>query len=359
MGFRSGVSGFPSHLLRFTVADEKTWKIGLEYRAGMKRRAFIGFLGAAAAWPANTWAQQRGLPLIGVLHSATFGDDQRHAVQAGLGELGYVEGRDYAMLIRAAENKSDQLPSLVADLISAKVSVILAIGGPVPARTAKAATSEIPIVFAYGGDPVRDGLVASLNRPGGNATGVTFIATTVSAKRLELLRELVPGIRNVAMLVNPKSTLAELEVRDVEVATRILGQQLQVVNASNADEIDAAFAAIAQMNADAVMIGTDPSFGFIYRNQLVSLAARNRIPTMFPTGLDIAAGGLISYGANLLTSWQQSGVYVGRILKGEKPADLPVIQPTRFELVINLKTAKALGIQVSPELLARADEVIE
>jgi putative tryptophan/tyrosine transport system substrate-binding protein len=325
----------------------------------MKRRAFIGFLGAAAAWPANAWAQQRGLPLIGVLHGATFGDDQRHAVQAGLGELGYVEGRDYAMLIRAAENRLDLLPSLAADLINAKVSVILAIGGPVPARTVKAATSEIPIVFAYGGDPVRDGLVASLNRPGGNATGVTFIATVVSAKRLELLRELVPGIRNVAMLVNPKGTLAELEIRDVEAATRILGLELKVVNASSASEIDAAFATIVQLNAQALMIGTDPGFGFLYRDQIVSLAARNKIPAIYPTNLDSMAGGLISYGANLLDSWRQSAMYVGRILKGEKPADLPVLQPTKLEMVINLKTAKESGIQVSPQLLARADEVIE
>jgi putative ABC transport system substrate-binding protein len=326
----------------------------------MRRREFIALIGGAAgAWPVAAWAQQRGLPSIGVLHGATFDDDQHHAVQAGLGELGYVEGRDYAMLIRAAENKLDRLPSLAADLIGAKVSVILAIGGPVPARTAKAATSEIPIVFAYGGDPVRDGLVVSLNRPGGNATGVTFIATTVSAKRLELLRELVPGIRNVAMLVNPKSTLAELEIRDVETATRVLGQQLQVVNASSAVELDAAFATIAQMNADAVLIGTDPGFGFIYRDQIVSLAARYKIPAIYPTRLEPIAGGLISYGANLLDSWHQSGVYVGRILKGEKPADLPVMQPTKLEMVINLKAAKALGIQVSAELLARADEVIE
>ena len=326
----------------------------------MKRREFVGLLGVAfAAWPAQVWAQQKGLPLIGVLHGTTFGDDQHRAIQAGLGEMGYVEGRDFAMLVRAAENKLDRLPSLVADLINAKVSVILAIGGPVPARTAKAATSEIPIVFAYGGDPVQDGVVASLNRPGGNATGITFIATTVSAKRLELLRELVPDIRNVAILVNPQSPLAEFEVRDVEAATRVLGLQLQVVNASNAAEIDAAFATIARMNAHAILIGTDPGYGFIYSDQIISLAARNKIPAMYPTSLQPAAGGLISYGADLLAAWQQSGVYVGRILKGEKPAALPVMQPTKLEMVINLKTAKTLGIQVSPELLARADDVIE
>jgi putative ABC transport system substrate-binding protein len=326
----------------------------------MKRREFIGLLGVAAAtWPGKARTQQRALPLVGILHGTTFGDDQRHAVQSGLAELGLVEGRDYAMLIRTAENQLDRLPSLTADLINAKVSVILAIGGPVPARTVKATTSEIPIVFAYGGDPVRDGLVASLNRPGGNATGVTFIATVVSAKRLELLRELVPSIRNVAMLVNPKGTLAELEVRDVEAATRVLGLELKVVNASSATEIDTAFATIVQLKEQALLIGTDPGFGFLYRGQIVSLAARNKIPTMYPTNLDSIAGGLISYGANLLDSWRQSATYVGRILKGEKPADLPVLQPTKLEMVINLKAAKALGIQVSPELLARADEVIE
>ena len=326
----------------------------------MKRRAFIKLLGgAAAALPAQAFGQQGSLPLIGVLHGATFDDDQLRAVQAGLRELGYVEGRNVAMLVRAADNKFDQLPSLAADLINARVSVILAIGGPVPARTAKAATSEIPIVFAYGGDPVRDNLVASFNRPGANVTGVTFIATTLAAKRLEILRELVPQIRSVAMLVNPKGTLAELEIRDVEAATLVLGQRLQVVNASNAAEVDAAFAAIAQMKADAVLIGTDPGFGFIYRGQIVSLAARGRIPTIYPTRPDVTAGGLISYGANIFDVWHQSGVYVGRILKGEKPADLPVMQPTRFEMVINLKTAKAMDISIPPALLARADDVIE
>jgi ABC-type uncharacterized transport system substrate-binding protein len=233
------------------------------------------------------------------------------------------------------------------------------IGGPVPARAAKAATSEIPIVFVYGGDPVRDGLVASLNRPGGNVTGVTFIGTTIVSKRLELLRELVPEIRNVAMLVNPKATLAEREIKDVEAATLVLGQQLQVVNAGSAAEVDATFVAISQMNVQALLIGTDPSFGFLYRDQIVALASRYRIPAIYGTRTYPAVGGLISYGANTSDTWRQSGVYVARTLKGEKAADLPVMQPTRFELVINLKTAKAMNLAVSPTLLARADEVIE
>jgi ABC-type uncharacterized transport system substrate-binding protein len=326
----------------------------------MKRRTFIKLLGGAAtAWSAQVFAQQGGNPLIGVLHGVTFDDDQLRAVQTGLRELGFVEGRNFAMLVRAAENKFDRLPSLAAEMINAKVAVILAIGSPVPARTAKAATSEIPIVFAYGGDPVRDNLVASLNRPGGNVTGVTFIATTLAAKRLELLHELVPQIRNVAMLVNPKGTLAELEIRDVEAAALVLGQHIQIINASNAAEIEAAFAAIAQMNVDAMLIGTDPGFGFLYRKQIASLAARNKIPAMYPASPDVNGGGLISYGANLYDAWRQSGVYVGRILKGEKPADLPVIQPTRFELVINLNDAKAMNLSVPPALLGRADEVVE
>jgi putative tryptophan/tyrosine transport system substrate-binding protein len=327
----------------------------------MRRREFIRLVGAAAAAavPAAAWPQERAPRLVGVLHGTTFGDDQRHALQDGIAELGLAEGRDYALLVRAAENKLDQLPSLAADLIAAKVSVIVALGGPAPARIAKAATSEIPIVFAYGSDPVRDGLVASLNRPGGNATGITFIATAASAKRLELLRELVPGMRKVAMLVNPKSALAELEIRDVEAAAQLLGQQLQVVNASSAAELDAAFAAIAQMNADALLTATDPGFGLSYRAQITSLEARYKIPAISPNRLVPIGGGLISYGASLLDAWRQSGVYVGRILKGEKPADLPVMQPTKLEMVINLKTAKALGIQVPAELVARADEVIE
>jgi putative tryptophan/tyrosine transport system substrate-binding protein len=327
----------------------------------MRRRELIKLLGMAAtfAWPSTARSQQGGIRLIGVLHSTTFGDDQLHALQTGLRELGYVQDRDYALLVRAAENKVDQLPSFAADLIGAKVSVIMALGGPAPARTAKAATSEIPIVFAYGGDPVRDGLVTSLSRPGGNATGITFISTTVSAKRLEILRQLVPGMRKVAMLVNPKSALAELEIKDIEAAARLFGLQLQVVNASSSAELDAAFATIAQISSEGLLLGTDPGFGLSYRDQIISLGARYKIPAISPNRLVPIAGGLISYGASLLDAWRQSGAYVGRIFKGEKPADLPVMQPTKLEMVINLKTAKAIGIQVPAELIARADEIVE
>lgn len=327
----------------------------------MRRRELIKLLGMAATveWPSTARSQQGGIRLIGVLHSTIFGDDQLHALQTGLRELGYVQDRDYALLVRAAENKVDQLPSFAADLIGAKVSVIMALGGPAPARIAKAATLEIPIVFAYGGDPVRDGLVTSLSRPGGNATGITFISTTVSAKRLEILRQLVPGMRKVAMLVNPKSALAELEIKDIEAAARLFGLQLQVVNASSSAELDAAFATIAQMNSEGLLLGTDPGFGLSYRDQIISLGARYKIPAISPNRLVPIAGGLISYGASLLDAWRQSGAYVGRIFKGEKPADLPVMQPTKLEMVINLKTAKAIGIQVPAELIARADEIVE
>lgn len=328
----------------------------------MRRRAVIGLLGAIAAGaarPAWTQAQQAGRRLIGVLHGTTFGDDQRLALQNGLSELGFVEGQDYSFLIRVAENKPDQLSMLAANLIGAKVAVIVAIGGPVPARTAKAATSEIPIVFAYGGDPVRDGLVSSLNRPGGNISGVTFIATAVAAKRLEVLKELVPDVRKVAMLVNPKGTLAELEIRDVYAATRALGQELHVFNASNPAELDVAFEAISRTGAQAMLMGTDPAFGLSFGGQITSLAARYRIPAIYPTRQQPDVGGLMSYGASILDAWRQAGVYVGRILKGDKPADLPVMQPTRLELVINLKAARELGLPISAELIARADEVIE
>lgn len=327
----------------------------------MRRREFIKMVGiaVAVAWPSTVRSRQGGLRLIGVLHSTTFGDEQLHALRTGLRELGYVQDRDYALIIRAAENKADQLSSFAADLIDAKVSVILALGGPAPARIAKAATTEIPIVFAYGGDPVRDGLVTSLSRPRGNATGITFISTAVSAKRLELLRQLIPGMRKVAMLVNPKSTLAELEIASIEAAAPLMGLQLQIVNASSSAELDAAFAIIAQTNAEGLLIGTDPAFGLSYRDQIISLGTRYKIPAISPNKLVPIAGGLISYGASLLDAWRQSGAYVGRIFKGEKPADLPVMQPTKFEMVINLKTAKAIGIVVPAELIARADEVIE
>jgi putative ABC transport system substrate-binding protein len=248
---------------------------------------------------------------------------------------------------------------LAADLVGNRVALILAYGSPVPARSAKAATATIPIVFAYGGDPVADGLVASFNRPGGNVTGATFIGTTLSGKKLELLRQLVPQMTDVALLVNRKGTLAENQIRDAELATQTLGQRLHVVDASNEAEIEAAFEEIVRINIDALIVSTDPTLGLLFHGQIIALAARYKIPTMYTSRQEVDDGGLISYSANFLDALHQAAVYAGRILDDEKPADLPIIQPTKFELAINLKTAKALGLSVPPSLLALADEVIE
>jgi len=247
---------------------------------------------------------------------------------------------------------------LAADLVDSKVSVILAIGSPVPARAAKAATSTIPIVFSYGGNPVSDNLVKSLNRPGGNVTGATFIGTSLAAKKLELLREIVPEVTYFGLLVNPFGTLAEIQIKDVREAIQKLGLRLHVANVRSGGEIEAAFTTMSKLKVDALLVGTDPMFP-LYRDQIVSLAARYRIATVYNPGEYIKVGGLMSYGASISNAWSQAGAYVARILKGDKPADLPVMQPTKFELVINQKTAKALGLTVPPSLLARADEVIE
>jgi putative ABC transport system substrate-binding protein len=263
-----------------------------------------------------------------------------------------------AIVYRSANGKFDRLAELATDLVDRQVSVILAIGGPIPARAAKATTSTIPIVFAYGGDPVSDKLVTSLNRPSGNATGITFIGTTLTTKKLELLREIAPGATDIGLLVNPTGTLAEMQIKAVKEAIQRLGQRLHVANVSSGDEIDAALATLSQSKTGALLVGTDPLFGS-EAHQLTALAARYKIPAIYNLREYCEAGGLMSYGANRLDTWRQAGVYVGRILKGEKPANLPVLQPTKFELVINLKTAKALGLTVPPTLLARADEVIE
>jgi len=252
----------------------------------------------------------------------------------------------------------DRLPALANDLVDRQVSVILAIGGPLPARTAKAITTTIPIVFAYGGDPVSDDLVASFNPPGGNVTGITFVGNALAAKRLELLLEIVPRMTDVGLLVNLKGTLAEIPVKDVGEATHRLGLRLHVRNVSSEREFDAAFAAFREMKVAALVVGTDPVFG-TNRDQLVGLAASYKIPVIYGLRDYPAAGGLMSYGGSRADTWERAGGYVARILRGEKPAELPVMQPTKFELVINLKTAKALGITVPPTLLARADEVIE
>ena len=324
----------------------------------MKRREFITLLGGATAtWSLVARAQQPTMPVIGLLTATNTNDDQLRELQKGLSEGGYVEGRNLAIIYRSADSQYDRLPALAADLVARQVSVILTLGLP-PARAAMAATKTIPIVFAYGGDPVSDNLVASLNRPGGNVTGVTMLAATLAAKLLELLREIAPQMTDVALLVNLNNAQAEIQIKDAGAAAHILGQRLHVVNASSEGEFDAAFAAIRQLKAGALLVGADSGFT-LHRDQLAALAARYKIPAMYPNRDYAVAGGLMSYGASMTDNWRQAGVYAGRILKGSKPADLPIVQPTKFELVINLKTAKALGINVPPTLLTRADEVIE
>ena len=324
----------------------------------MRRREFITLLGsAAAAWPVVARAQQPMLT-IGLLTPSNLPEWAASGIRKGLDETGYAEGRNLTVLHRSAEGQFDRLPALAGELVSRQVSVILATGSPVPARTAKAATTNIPIVFAYGGDPVGDGLVASFNRPGGNVTGATFIGTALTAKRLELLRDIAPRIVDVALLVNPKSTIAESQIKDANAAAPLLGLRIHIINGSSDSEIDEAFATMARLKVDALLVSTDPAFGFIQK-QLSDLAFRYRIPAMYNSRGFVEAGGLISYGANLADTWRQASVYVGRSLKGEKPSDLPIIQPTKFETIISIKAAKALGLEIPPKLLFTADEVIE
>jgi putative tryptophan/tyrosine transport system substrate-binding protein len=323
----------------------------------MKRREFITLIGVSAAWPIVARAQQR--PTLGLLSSNEMADWAIKPFRAGLEEGGYVEGRNLTVIYRSAGGQFDRLPALAAELVKNQVSIIFATGSPVPARTAKAATSTIPIVFAYGGDPVSDGLVASFNRPGGNVTGATFIGTALTSKRMELLREILPHVSDVGLLVNPKGTLADVQIKEATVAARALGLSLHVVNAISESEFDEAFATMGRLKVGAYLASTDPLFGFNGRGLHITKALPYGIPAICNGRVDAVAGGLVSYGADLPDTWRQAGVYVGRILKGEKPSDLPVVQPTKFELVINLKTAKQLGIEIPPTLLNRADEVIE
>jgi putative ABC transport system substrate-binding protein len=323
----------------------------------MKRREFIALVGLSAAWPAVLRAQQQ--PTLGLLSSSEMADWAIKSFRDGLAEGGYVEGRNLTVVYRSAENHFDRLPALAAELAKSQVSIIFATGSPVPARSAKAATQTIPIVFAYGGDPVSDGLVASLNRPGGNVTGATFIGTALTAKRMGLLREILPQVSDVALLVNPKGTLAEFQINEAKAAAQATELTLHVVNAASEDEFDEAFAAMSRLKVGAFLASTDPLFGFNGKKLYLTKGLDHGIPAICVGRPDVVGGGLFSYGANLPDAWRQAGLYVGRILKGEKPSELPVVQPTRFELVINLKTAKQLGIDISPALLARADEVIE
>lgn len=326
----------------------------------MKRRALMTLLGGAAAtWSLAARAQNARMPIVGLLSSTDLPDAQMGAFRGGLDEAGYIEGRNMTILLYSADGNFDRLPALAADLVNRQVAVIVALNSPVPARVAKAATRTIPIVFAYGGDPIIDNLVSNFSRPEANVTGTTFIGATLSAKRLELLNEIVPRLTDVALLVNPKATLAESQIRDTQAAVQKTGQRLHVLNASSADEVESVFAGIGSSSTKALLVGTDPTLGAVFRDQIIALAARYKIPTMHGSRAAVKAGGLIGYGADSALSWRQAGVYVGRILKGEKPGDLPIIQPTKFELAVNLKTAQALGLTIPEAFLLRADEVIE
>jgi putative ABC transport system substrate-binding protein len=327
----------------------------------MRRREFIWlFGGAAVLWPLAVYAQQRPLPVIGFLNVASPGPlrQQIAAFREGLKESGYVEGQNVAVEYRWAEGQYERLPELAADLVRQQVSVIF-VGGGAPAELAvKAATTTIPIVFSTGGDPVRSGLVASLNQPSGNITGVYHFATGLEAKRLGLLHEMLPKATPIAVLINPNYADAENQLRDVQEAAARLGVQLVVVRANAESDFNAAFSTVVQQRSGALLVCASPFFNN-RREQLVVLAARHALPTIYEWRDFAAAGGLMSYGTSLADAYRQVGVYVGLILKGAKPADLPIVQATRFEFVINLSTAKALGIEVPPTLLARADEVIE
>jgi putative ABC transport system substrate-binding protein len=325
----------------------------------MRRREFITLLGGAAvAWPAAARAQQPAMPVIGFLDPTspdTFADRLR-GFRQGLKETGYVEGDNVAILYRYGENQSDRLPELAAELVRRQVTLIATLAGG--AFAAKAATATIPIVFLLADDPVKVGLVASLARPGGNLTGVNFLSGELTAKRLALLREIAPAAKRVAVLVNPASPNAGTTLKDVEPAARAIGLEIQALKASTSEEINGAFAALVRQRADALFVEIDPFFTS-RRLQLTHLATRNAVPATYPTRQFVEAGGLMSYGSNLTDAWRQVGVHAGRILKGAKPADLPVMQATKFELVINAEIARMLGLIVPPTLLSTADEVIE
>jgi putative ABC transport system substrate-binding protein len=327
----------------------------------MRRRAFITLLGGAAAWPLAARAQQAAMPVIGFLQSG-FPETHAHRVAAfrrGLNETGYFEGRNVAVEYRWAEGRYDQFPELAAELVRRQVSVIVTSGSPVATNAAKAATSVIPIIFAIGSDPVKLGFVSNLARPDSNMTGVNFFVTELAAKRLSLLRELLPAAARVAVLVNPTNPMtAESTVKDVQTAADGIGLQVHVVNASTIREIDAAFASLVRERADALFVAGDGFFNS-RRVQLAMLAVRHSIPATFATREYAEAGGLMSYGTSWADTDRQVGIYAGRILKGAKPADLPVVQSSKFEFVINLQAARMVGLEVPPTLLARADEVIE
>jgi putative ABC transport system substrate-binding protein len=321
----------------------------------MKRRDFITLLGGVAAWPLAARAQQ--MPVVGFVRSTSLAASTQFiaAFREGLKEAGFVEGQNVAIEYRHADDQMDRLPALTADLLRRPVAVI--VGNSPSARAAKAATTTVPIVFASGGDPVRDGLVASLNRPGGNVTGVVFFSGVLGAKRLELLRQLVPHATTIGMLANP-GTETEAERSDVEAAAKAIGQQLIILDVASVRDIETAFATFVQRRVGAVLVGAG-AFLFSNRERVLAPTVRHALPAGYSQREFVTDGGLMSYGSSQSDTYRQAGVYVGRILKGEKPADLPVMQSTKFEFVINLTTAKTLGLEIPPTLLAIADEVIE
>jgi putative tryptophan/tyrosine transport system substrate-binding protein len=326
----------------------------------MRRRDFIAGLGGAAAWPVAVYAQRPAMPVIGVLGSASAAaySERLTLIRQALAEAGFTEGRTVLMEYRWAEGQLDHLATLAVDLVGRKVDVIIATGGLQAPRAAMAATTTIPIVFSTDGDPVKQGLVSSLNRPGGNATGITVFTVSLTAKRLDTFRELVPKAKVFGLLVNPTAAQAAEQIQDAEETARLLGFEIRVLNARTDAEFEPALSALSGVPDSALLVSADPLF-IARRETLVAVVNRRAIPAIYGRRDFAAAGGLVSYGANVAESYRLMGNYAGRILKGDKPADLPVAEPTAFELVINLKTAKALGLTVPPSLLARADEVIE
>jgi ABC-type uncharacterized transport system substrate-binding protein len=324
----------------------------------MRRRDFILLLGGAAAWPLVARAQQPAMPVIGFMasYASSANPENLVALRQGLSEMGYIEGQNVAIEYRFADGQYDRLPLLAAELVRRQVNVIFAAGGS--GLYAKAATTTIPIVAMIGGDPVKSGHVASLNQPEGNLTGIALFAYSLGPKRLEVLRELVPNAKLIAAIVNPTNLDAQSDKQDVEAAARTIGQRILVLNASSESDFEPAFAALIREKADALLVMADPYFNS-RRQQLIALAAHQAIPAIYEWREFVAVGGLMSYGASLRDAWRQGGIYVGKILKGAKPADLPIMQAVKVELAINLKTAKAIGVEFPTGILVRADEVIE